>query len=58
MTKSTPHSVLIADSTRWAMQGPAADLVLADEADLRGKQSSVGLWTLSGIPKVGISGPG
>jgi adenylate cyclase len=47
MTKETPHSILIADSTRCALQTQPEDLVFVDELDVRGKQSRVRLWTLA-----------
>jgi adenylate cyclase len=46
MTKNTPHSILIADSTRRSLRQPAEDLVFVDELDVRGKRSKVRLWTL------------
>jgi adenylate cyclase len=47
MTKNTPHSILIADSTRHSLRQPAEDLVFVDELDVRGKRSKVRLWTLA-----------
>lgn len=47
MTKETPHSILIADSTRCALQTQPEDLVFVDELDVRGKKSRVRLWTLA-----------
>jgi adenylate cyclase len=47
MTKNTPHSILIADSTRRSLRQPAEDLVFVDELDVRGKRSKVRLWTLA-----------
>jgi adenylate cyclase len=46
MTKNTPYSIFIADSTRRALREPAEDLVFVDELDVRGKRSRVRLWTL------------
>jgi adenylate cyclase len=46
MTKNTPHSIFIADSTRRSLRQPAEDLVFVDELDVRGKRSKVRLWTL------------
>jgi adenylate cyclase len=48
MTKETPHSILIADSTRCALQTQPEDFVFVDELDVRGKKSRVRLWTLAG----------
>ena len=47
MTKTTRRSVLIANSTRQALLRPPSDLVHLGEFDLRGKQSSIGLWTIA-----------
>jgi adenylate cyclase len=47
MTKNTPYSIFIADSTRRALREPAEDLVFVDELDVRGKRSRVRLWTLA-----------
>ena len=47
MTKNTPHSIFIADSTRRSLRHPAEDLVFVDELDVRGKRSKVRLWTLA-----------
>jgi class 3 adenylate cyclase len=46
MTKNTPYSIFIADSTRRSLRQPAEDLVFVDELDVRGKRSRVRLWTL------------
>ncbi|HEY8502356.1 MAG TPA: adenylate/guanylate cyclase domain-containing protein [Solirubrobacterales bacterium] len=46
MTKITRRSVLIADSTRQALLRPPSDLVHVGEFDVRGKQSSIRLWTI------------
>jgi len=46
MTKTTRKSVLIADSTRQALLRPPSDLVHVGEFDVRGKQSSIRLWTI------------
>jgi adenylate cyclase len=47
MTKNTPHSILIADSTRSSLRQPAEDLVFVDEVNVRGKRSKVRLWTIA-----------
>jgi adenylate cyclase len=47
MTKNTPYSIFIADSTRRSLRQPAEDLVFVDELDVRGKRSKVRLWTLA-----------
>jgi adenylate cyclase len=46
MTKGTPHSVFIADSTRVRLQRPLDDLVFVDELEVRGRQAKVKLWSL------------
>jgi adenylate cyclase len=46
MTKATRQSVLIADSTRQALLRPPSDLVHVGDFDVRGKQSSIRLWTI------------
>jgi class 3 adenylate cyclase len=46
MTKTTRQSVLIADATRQALLRPPSDLVHVGEFDVRGKQSSISLWTI------------
>jgi adenylate cyclase len=46
MTKGTPHSVLVSDSTRQALQGTYKDLVLVGDRAVRGKQEAVRLWSI------------
>jgi adenylate cyclase len=46
MTKGTPHSVFIADSTRDLLQQPLDDLIFVDELEVRGRQATVKLWSL------------
>jgi adenylate cyclase len=46
LTKATRQSVLIADSTRQALLRPPSDLVHVGDFDVRGKQSSIRLWTI------------
>jgi class 3 adenylate cyclase len=50
MTKTARQSILIADSTRRALVRPPSDLVHVGEFEVRGKQSSVRLWTLAAPP--------
>jgi adenylate cyclase len=50
MTKTTGQSVLIADSTRLALLRPPSDLFYVGEFDVRGKQSSIRLWTFAAFP--------
>ena len=47
MTKETPHSIFIADSTRRCLRKAPDDLVFVDELDVRGKRARVRLWTLA-----------
>jgi adenylate cyclase len=47
MTKETPHSILVADSTRRSLLQAADDLVFVDELDVRGKRARVRLWTFA-----------
>jgi adenylate cyclase len=47
MTKETPHSILIADSTRRCLRQAPDDLLFVDELDVRGKRARVRLWTLA-----------
>jgi adenylate cyclase len=46
MTKGTPHSVFIADSTRQLLQRPLNDLIFVDEFEVRGRQAKVKLWSI------------
>jgi adenylate cyclase len=46
MTKGTPHSVFIADSTRDLLQQQIDDLIFVDEMEVRGRQAKVKLWSL------------
>ena len=46
MTKGTPHSIFIADSTKDLLSNPDG-LVFVDEFEVRGKQAKIRLWTLA-----------
>jgi len=46
MTKGTPHSVFISDSTRELLQQPLDDLIFVDEFEVRGRQAKVKLWSI------------
>jgi adenylate cyclase len=46
MTKGTPHSVFISDSTVQLLQREVPDLVFVDEMEVRGRQAKVKLWSL------------
>ncbi len=55
-TKATPHSILIAESTRESLRETPDDLAFADELELRGKRGRVKVWTLANV--VGVDAPG
>jgi adenylate cyclase len=46
MTKGTPHSVFISDTTVQLLQEQVSDLVFVDEMEVRGRQAKVKLWSL------------
>jgi adenylate cyclase len=46
MTKGTPHSVFIADTTVQLLQQEVDDLVFVEEMEVRGRQARVKLWSL------------
>jgi adenylate cyclase len=46
MTKGTPHSILMSEATRQALQGTHDDLVHVGESGVRGKQETVRLWSI------------
>jgi adenylate cyclase len=47
MTKSARRSILIAESTRMALLSSPDDLAFVGEFDVRGRQSTIRLWTLA-----------
>jgi adenylate cyclase len=47
LTKTTPHSILIAESTRRRLRHPPSDLAFVDEREVPGRQSKIKLWTLA-----------
>jgi adenylate cyclase len=47
MTKSTPHQLLIADTTRRLLRHRPEGLVLVDELEVRGREGRVPAWTLA-----------
>jgi adenylate cyclase len=53
MTKDTPHDLFVADSTRARLHRAPEDLVYVDELPIRGKQSTIRVWTLTanGAPR-------
>jgi adenylate cyclase len=46
MTKGTPHSLFVAESTRALFNGAADDLFFVGEFPVRGKQAAIRLWSL------------
>jgi adenylate cyclase len=48
MTKGTPHSVYVSDSTRRLLAESHPDLVHVDELEVRGRQAKVVIWTIGG----------
>ena len=46
MTKTTPYSVLIAESTVQALKDPPADIVFYEEQDVRGRKERLKLYAL------------
>ena len=47
MTKGTPHSLFVADSTRELLNGGADGLVFVGELAVRGRQAPVRTWSLA-----------
>jgi adenylate cyclase len=47
MTKTAQRSILVADSTCHALLHPPDDLAFVGEFDVRGRQSTIRLWTLA-----------
>jgi adenylate cyclase len=46
MTKGTPNSVLIAESTKELLQGGAGGLAFVGELEVRGREATIRVWTL------------
>ena len=55
MTKGTPHSLFIADSTRALLNGDASELVFVGELAVRGKQAPARVWSLGPPEENGTS---
>ena len=55
MTKGTPHSVFISDSTKQARVSPEPDLVNVGELEVRGREMPLQVWSL---PNGKPAGPG
>jgi adenylate cyclase len=47
MTKGTPHSIYVSESTRLMLVGPQPDLVHVDELEVRGRRAKVVIWTVA-----------
>jgi adenylate cyclase len=50
MTKDTPHTIFVADSTRAALQSGDPGLVRVAEREVRGRQARVVIWSTPGVP--------
>ncbi len=46
LTKGTPHTIYISESTRMFLNGNRDDLEHVDELDVRGRQARVVIWTV------------
>jgi class 3 adenylate cyclase len=49
LTKGTPYSVFVSDSTRALLREEPSDLVYVAELDVRGKSEKVKVWSLFGL---------
>jgi adenylate cyclase len=47
MTKGTPHTIYVSESTRLMLVGPHQDLAHVDELEIRGRRAKVVIWTTS-----------
>jgi adenylate cyclase len=58
MTKQTPYSILISDSTRALLRPPPDDFAFVDKVEVRGKTSKIRIWTLAerSAPSAGAKG--
>jgi adenylate cyclase len=56
MTKSTRRPILIAESTRSALASPPGDLAYVGEFEVRGRQSTIKLWTLASAGSAAAGG--
>jgi class 3 adenylate cyclase len=58
MTKSARHSVLVSESVREALLRPPSDLAFVGDVEVRGRRSTIRLWTLASVGRpVAVSGP-
>jgi adenylate cyclase len=46
MTKGTPHTIYLSESTRLMLAGPHPELEHVDELDVRGRRAKVVIWTI------------
>jgi adenylate cyclase len=46
MTKGTPHTIYVSESTRLMLVGPHPDLEHVDELEIRGRRAKVVIWTI------------
>jgi adenylate cyclase len=46
MTKRTPHSIYLSESTRLMLASAPPDLVHVDELEIRGRRAKVVIWTI------------
>ncbi|MGD9694510.1 MAG: CHASE2 domain-containing protein [Thermoleophilia bacterium] len=58
LTRDTPHSVLVADTTRASLTRPAPDLVPVGALDLRGRRVPAAVWTIGAPGPAERSSPG
>jgi adenylate cyclase len=47
MTKGTPHSLFLAESTRLALTRSVPDLLFVDELPVRGRETPIRLWSIA-----------
>jgi class 3 adenylate cyclase len=47
MTKDTPHSLFVAESTKEQLRQDANHLVFVEEFPVRGRDAKVRVWTLA-----------
>ena len=50
MTKGTPHSAFVAESTRALLHDGAAELAFVDELPVRGRGAAIRVWTIAAGP--------
>lgn len=53
MTKGTPHQVYVADATWQALVEPVEDLESLGEFEVRGRESTIRLWTVKSADREG-----